>query len=361
MNKTRYDRLVAEARSAGIDCVLLVPGKNLYYLTGLNMGLSERPAICAIPTGHELFFIMPGFEAERVRSATGIDRIYGYADDEGPGPAIRSSKLFQHGKRFAVEYRSMRVLEQELVKSEIPGSEFTDVDLVLAGLRSLKDPEEIRCLENAGLIVDQAAAAGIRFVRAGRTEREVADVVQGIIKGAGVTGDQMVASGPRSAVPHAHTTGRVIEEGDAVWIDIVLFFEGYVADITRSCFAGKPSDEMRKVYETVYRAQEKCRTMARPGMTGAEIDALCRNHIEQCGYGANFTHRTGHGIGLEIHEEPYIVKSNKVPLAANMAFTIEPGIYLPGKGGIRIEDDVILTERGSRFLTNCPREFAWPE
>ena len=356
LNKIRYDWLVEKAKSAGIDCVLLVPGKNLYYLTGLNMGLSERPAICAIPTDREPFFIMPRFETERVFNATGIDRIYGYADDEGPAPAIKSSKLCETGKRFAVEYRTMRVLEQELVKNAISEPEFVDADPVLAGLRSRKDPDEIRCLENAGLIVDQAAAAGIRHVQPGRTERQVAEIIQGVIKNSGVTGDQMVASGPRSAVPHAHTTDRVIEKGDAVWVDIVLFFEGYVADITRSCFAGKPSDEMRAVYETVYKAQEIGRTKARPGMTGAEIDALCRDFIKRSGYGQYFTHRTGHGIGLDVHEEPYIVRSNNLPLAANMAFTVEPGIYLPGKGGIRIEDDVILTEGGARSLTDCPRE-----
>ena len=359
MNKTRYDRLVEEAKSAGIDCVLLVPGRNLYYLTGLNMGLSERPAICAIPTGREPFFILPRFETERVLNATGIDQIYGYADDESPAPAIKSSKLCETGKRFALEYRSMRVLEQELVKKAISDPEFVDADPILAGLRSRKDPDEIRCMENAARIVDQAAVAGFRYVRPGRTESQVAEIIQGVIKSSGVTGDQMVASGPRSAVPHAHTTDRVIEKGDAVWVDIVLFFEGYVADITRSCFAGKPSDEMRKVYETVYQAQEKGRTLARPGMSGAEIDLLCRDHIERAGYGPYFTHRTGHGIGLEVHEEPYIVGSNNLPLTANMAFTVEPGIYLPGKGGIRIEDDVILTEHGCRSLTGCPREAGW--
>jgi Xaa-Pro aminopeptidase len=171
----------------------------------------------------------------------------------------------------------------------------------------------------------------------------------------------MVASGPRSAIPHANTTDRTIEDGDPVWIDIVVFYEGYVADITRSCFAGKPTKEMRAVYQAVYEAQERGRTLARPGMTGAEIDALCRDHIERAGFGPYFTHRTGHGIGLDVHEEPYIVKSNKIPLAADMAFTVEPGVYLPGKGGVRIEDDVILTESGSRTLTSCPREQAWVE
>lgn len=336
--------------------MLLVPGKNLYYLTGMNMGLSERPALCGIPVGGEPFFILPSFEIERVRSATGIERVYGYADEEGAMPAVKSSSLAKTGGRLAVEYRAMRVLEQELVRNLAGRIEFVDADPILAGLRSRKDPDEIRCLENAARIVDQAAADGIRSVQPGRTERQVAEVIQGVIRDAGVTGDQMVASGPRSAIPHAHTTDRIITDGDPVWIDIVLFFEGYVADITRSTFAGRPSEKMRAVYETVYRAQEKGRTLARPGMTGAEIDALCREYIEGAGFGPYFTHRTGHGIGLEIHEEPYIVRSNHLPMTADMSFTVEPGIYLPGKGGIRIEDDVILTEHGCRSLTGCPRE-----
>lgn len=355
MKSDRIERLKRRARAEGIDCILLVPGVNLYYLTGLQMSLSERITLVGIPVRGKPFAIAPYFEAPRVAKATGIRHISTYTDDQAPAAAARAVKLtrWAFGRKFGVEYRYMRLLEFDLIKKA--GALAYDIGPIMARLRSVKDATELRLMARAATIVDKAVAAGIRAVKPGASERAVADIVLAMIRKQGATGELSVASGPNSAIPHAHTTDRIMRKGEAVWIDIVVQYENYVADITRTCFAGKPDREMLKVFATVYEAQKRARTLARPGMTGAEIDALCRDYITEAGYGKYFTHRTGHGIGLEVHEEPYIVKSNTTKLKPGMTFTIEPGIYLPGKGGVRIEDDILLTKNGARSLTESER------
>ncbi len=355
MKSDRIERLKRRARDQGIDCILLVPGVNLYYLTGLHMSLSERITLVGIPVWGTPFAIAPYFEAQRVGKATGIKHISTYTDEQAPAAVARAVKLarWAFGRKFGVEYRYMRLLEFDLIKKARALAH--DVGPILAGFRSVKDAAELRFMARAGAIADRAVTAGMRTVKPGVSERTVADIVQAMIRKQGATGELSVASGPNSAIPHAYTTDRIIRKGEVVWIDIVVQYEHYVADITRTCFAGKPDPMMLEVFSVVYEAQKRARTLARPGMTGAEIDALCRDYITEAGYGKYFTHRTGHGIGLEVHEEPYIVKSNKIRLKPGMIFTIEPGIYLPGKGGVRIEDDVVLTASSARTLTTAPR------
>jgi len=355
MKSDRIERLKRRARAEGIDCILLVPGVNLYYLTGLQMSLSERITLVGIPVRGKPFAVAPSFEAERVSRGTGIETVFTYADERGPLSAVLQAKLRTRGKIFGVEYRYMRLLELDLVRKAVKGVDTKDIGTILAQLRSVKDRAELKLMVHAAGIVDKAVEAGIRAVRPGISEQKVADMVLATIRRQGASGELSVASGPNSAIPHAQTTDRVMRSGDAVWIDIVVQYENYVADITRTCFAGKPDREMLKVFNAVYKAQQHARTKARPGMTGAQIDALCRDHITQAGYGRLFTHRTGHGIGLEVHEEPYIVKSNKTKLKPGMTFTIEPGVYLQGKGGVRIEDDMVLTDTGARTLTDARR------
>lgn len=355
MNRSRIESLQSLARAEEIDCILLVPGVNLYYLTGLQMSLSERITIFGIPIDGEPFAVAPLLEAERVSLSTGIKSIYPYTDDKGPKSAIKAAGPRKPGRNFGVEYRYMRLMEFYLLKECLGEIKTVDIGPILARLRSRKDPEELKIMENAAVIADKAVSTGISATRHGVTERRVEQIILERIRKLGARGELSVASGPNSAIPHAQTSDRVIGNGDVVWIDIVIFYKNYVADITRTCFAGKPNSEMLKIFRIVHEAQKTGRIHAKAGMSGAEIDALCRGYIEKMGYGKHFMHRTGHGIGLEVHEEPYIVKSNKRKLEPNMVFTIEPGIYLPGKGGVRIEDDVVLTKDGARSLTESER------
>lgn len=165
-----------------------------------------------------------------------------------------------------------------------------------------------------------------------------------------------IASGPRSAVPHAGTTDRVLQAGEVVWMDFGCQYKGYKGDITRTFPVGKVTGKLADIFRICLEAQARVRSDVRPGMSGAQVDAIARAYIAARGYGPQFTHRTGHGLGLEVHEEPYIVGSNHQPLPAGTTFTVEPGIYLPGLGGVRVEDDVLMTESGLESLTQYPRD-----
>lgn len=371
MNRSRIARLIERARGQGLECVVIMPGPNLYYLTGLEMHLSERTTMLFFPVFGEPFAVCPTFEAERVSSGAGITKLFPWGEEEGPLPAVRKA-LTTAGVGsgvMGVEYRYMRVLERELLAQSVThefttmgreqrgGLRYDDAGLILADLRASKEPDELALMQEAAVIVDVACKAAHEIIRPGITEQQVADHMRRELEKLGAKGPLhiMVASGPRSAIPHAATTDRALQEGELCWVDVVYQHQGYYGDITRTYPMGRVDDRLKEIYTVCLEAQAKARADARPGMTGAQVDAIAREYITARGFGAYFTHRTGHGLGLEGHEEPYIVGSNHRPLEAGQTFTIEPGIYLPELGGVRIEDDVVLEANGARSLTRYPR------
>ncbi|HWI53882.1 MAG TPA: Xaa-Pro peptidase family protein [Symbiobacteriaceae bacterium] len=371
MSSKRIARLVERARGQGLEAVVIMPGPNLYYLTGLEMHLSERPALLFFPANAEPFAFCPAFEAERVTAGTGITKVYPWGEEEGPGPVLRRALTEQGigGGVVGVEYRYMRVLERELLAKAIADRpsvmgggggalRYEDAGLILADLRMVKDEEELALMQRAAQIVDAGEKAAHEFIKPGVTEAQVAAYMeQELAKlGAEPPFEIMVASGPRSAIPHSGTSDRVLQEGELCWVDFVWMNHGYAGDITRTFPVGKVSGQLAEIYQICLDAQAKARAEARPGMTGAQVDAIARDYIAAKGYGQYFTHRTGHGLGLEVHEEPYIVGSNHRPLEVGNTFTIEPGIYIPGLGGVRIEDDMVLEPAGARTLTQYPRD-----
>jgi Xaa-Pro aminopeptidase len=266
---------------------------------------------------------------------------------------------------FGVEYESMRLLEHDTLVKAGSKSTFVDIGPILAQQRSIKDTEERALMQKAAAIADAAMQAGMCAVRPGITELEVMHEVERVIREYKAEGSCAVASGAQSALPHAHSSAKTIQDGDAVWIDLVVVNGSYYSDITRTCFVGAPDTRLRDIFKVVLKAQEIGRSQARTGMTGADIDALCRDYIIEAGYGEFFTHRTGHGIGLSVHEEPYLVKSNHKAIRPAMTFTIEPGIYLPGTGGVRIEDTVVMGETSVESMTRSERNLIdvtvdWP-
>jgi Xaa-Pro aminopeptidase len=310
-----------------------------------------------IPVDGDPFVVCPKFEIERIVAATDIKQIFPFDDEDGPSNAVRDMLASRKKEIIGTEYRYMRLMEYNLLKKCIGDTKIVDAGSIFDDMRSKKDTMEIAVMQQAAQIADEAVALGLQSIHPGVTENSVAKVVEEYLLSHDVAGSLSVASGPRSAIPHAHSTDRKIDNGDVVWLDIVVKYQSYTADITRTCFAGTADAELIEVFAIVHEAQRIARKLARPGMSGAEVDALCRDYITKHGYGEFFIHRTGHGIGLEVHEEPYIVRSNHTPLEENMIFTIEPGIYVPGKGGVRIEDDMILTEDGARSLTKYERNF----
>jgi Xaa-Pro dipeptidase len=359
LNQTRIAKLQALAKREGIAALVVAPSASLFYLAGFSMGASERPAFLVVPSAGESFFCCPAFEADRVRRGTGIDDLLTYTDEVGPHGLVDGlAERLQPGK-VAFEYRSCRLLEYDVVLAAVPGLQLVDARPYLAELRMAKDANEQRAMQRAADAIN-AMLDGLRQALApGRTEEEL--LAAAIAKMKQDYPDAKVAfasivTGERTALPHASVSDRAMQAGDLVLADIGAMIDGYVSDITRTFVTGPLEDELSRAYDLVLAANTAARAAAKPGMTASELDAIARQVITAGGFGQYFTHRLGHGLGLEVHEEPYIVAGNDLVLLPGHAFTIEPGIYLPGKGGIRIEDDVILTADGVHTLTSYQRD-----
>jgi Xaa-Pro dipeptidase len=356
----RIDKLGAALRNSGMAALAIVPGANLRYLAGLDMHMNERLTVAFFPAEGQPAVVLPALEAPRAQAQARLPmRFYTWDDAEGPYAALRrcTGDLGLDGKRIGVEYTTMRVLELRGIEqsAEVQAEDATPL---LASLRMVKDASELAAMREAARIVEEALRAALEQARVGMPERELAAIWDAEMRAAGGerTFTTIAASGPNSANPH-HTSGeRTLQPGDLVILDGGAFYDGYQSDITRTVAVGQPSDEARRIYELVQAANAAGRAAAGPGASGESIDAAARAVIEAGGYGPQFLHRTGHGLGLEGHEPPYIVAGSREPLVPGTTFTIEPGIYLAGVGGVRIEDDIVITADGAESLTTFERE-----
>lgn len=350
--------------SAGLDALVLVPGPNFFYLTGLKMHLFERPIALLIIPGEPPRLILPAFEVSNLNNSTLSIQPIPYPDD----PTAWKTAFMQAvqplaGKpcRIGVEPTRMRFLELNLLHTTLPTAAFVSAESLLADLRIHKTEAEISHLRKAVEIAQNALQATLPVIRPGVTERDIAGELHIQLVRAGsepnLPFDPIVASGPNSANPHAVPGERILQPGDIVLIDWGATWNGYCADLTRVFALGEIPPDLKIAHEIVLRANQAARSSVRPGVPAGEVDRTARGVIARAGYGDFFTHRTGHGIGLEAHEPPYIYAENTLPLAPGMVFTIEPGLYFPGLGGIRIEDNVVVTTEGCLTLTDFPREF----
>lgn len=242
---------------------------------------------------------------------------------------------------------------------ELINAELIPVSGLVEKIREVKSEEEIKIIQQAVEITEKAYDYILGFVKEGVTEIELANKLDFYMRELGASGvsfDTIVASGVRSAMPHGVASEKVIEEGDMVTIDFGCIYNGYVSDMTRTFAVGDPGEKLKEIYEIVYHANKKVADEAKAGMTGAELDAIARDYITENGYGKEFGHSTGHGIGLEVHEGPGINYRNEEQLVVNNVITNEPGIYLPGLGGVRIEDDLVITENGNKNLMKSSKE-----
>jgi len=361
------DRLVAAqeaARRAGIDALLLTPGADLRYLCGYHAHATERLTCLVLPADGEPLLVVPVLEQPMVAvspaGATDLT-VAGWAETEDPYAVVGAHLRAQLGRassRLAVGNRAWT--EQALrLQAAAGGAELTVTGPVLRALRMRKSPAEIEALRTAGQAIDRVHARMGEWLRPGRTEREVGrDIAAAILAEGHVSVEfTIVGSGPNSASPHHELSDRRIEVGDVVVVDIGgTTAEGYCSDNTRTYVAGgRPSGEVADYYAILLAAQQAATAAVAPGVTPHEVDAAARDVIADAGYGEFFIHRTGHGIGLEGHEEPYIVAGNTEPLQAGAAFSIEPGIYLPGRHGARIEDIVVCTTDGVDVLNVVDR------
>ncbi|GCD98189.1 dipeptidase [Embleya hyalina] len=346
----RLGRAQKAAADAGLDALLVSPGADLRYLTGYEALPLERLTCLVVPVAAEPFLVVPGLERPAALAspagALGID-VLGWAETDDPY-ALIANRLPAQVARVGLD-NHMWAEKVLAFRTALPTAEQSLAGDVLRELRMRKSAAEVEALRRAGAAIDRVHARVGEWLRAGRTEREVgADIAEAIIAEGHIRVDfVIVGSGPNAASPHHELSDRVIETGDVVVVDIGGTTEdGYCSDETRTYAVGEPPAEFRAYYDVLERAQAAQLAAVRPGLTCEELDAVGRDIITEAGYGDYFIHRTGHGIGLESHEHPYIVQGNKLPLEPGMAFSIEPGIYIPDTHGARIEDIVICGENG---------------
>lgn len=354
-----FDRLADD-----VGTVIVPPSETLRYLTGLEMHTSERPTILVMQRGRPPAFVLPALETGRVRETIGDDvEFFVYTDATDPVAAASDAFAELTDARpvegdVAMEFRSSRLVEFEVVESAFGWHDVVDLEDAAAHLRSHKDETEIANLRRAAELIDDILATTVDVVEPGMTEAEVQSVLhkEVIDSDADELGVVIVASGPNTAKPHTNTSERTIQHGDPLMIDAGVLYEGYYSDITRTFAVGEASDEFREIYDVVQEAARSARDAVAEGVPLEEIDRASRDVIEDAGYGDDYPHRVGHGLGLEGHEPPYLVEGNESPLDVGHAFTVEPGVYVEGFAGVRVEDDMVLTEDGPEVLTSFPRD-----
>jgi len=352
----RMRRAQVELKRQEIDLLLLGPSADLYYLTGLKAHLSERLNLLLLPRDGDASMIVPVLEAPLVADRGDQLKIHPWKETQAPADLVSQFAGDVRGKRVAVGDQLWSVFLLRLQEA-MPGASWCPATPVMRVLRMIKDGREIELLHEAGRRTDDAWQEFITLGIAGQTEAQAIERLHGLMKARGLEGGWGIcASGPNSASPHHHTGDRIIQTGDAVVFDFGGTLEGYFSDVTRTLHVGPPGEEFRRVYDIVLSANQAMLDAVQPGVPCERLDEAARDLIAREGYGEAFLHRVGHGLGLEVHEEPYLVGGNALPLAAGMVFSDEPGIYLEGRFGVRIEDAVVCTDTGGERLNEATRE-----
>lgn len=347
----RVEKLRKKMQEENLDSFLITSPYNLRYLTNFTgtTGL-------AVITLEKAFFITDfRYTEQAAAQAQGFEII------KNVGPIFEevADLVQKEGLReLGFEETTVSFLEYSALE-EIIDAQLIPISGMIEELREIKDEEEIAIIEKACSIADLAYDHILKMIQPGMTEIEVANQLDFYMRSLGASGvsfETIVASGLRSAMPHGVASKKIIEQGDLITIDFGCYYEGYVSDMTRTFAIGDPGEQLKEIYQIVLEAQLAVLEVAKPGVTGKQLDAVARDYITKHGYGEAFGHSTGHGIGLEIHEGPNVsVRAEKQFVPGNI-ITDEPGIYLPGIGGVRIEDDLLITSDGNRVLTHSPKE-----
>jgi Xaa-Pro aminopeptidase len=356
----RLARARKEQAERGVEALLLGPSADLTYLTGYRPPALERLTLLVLPAAGDARLLVPALEAPLARDHLGeLDvEVAAWQETDDPVRLVADTLAGAGaaGGRLGVGDQLWSTFLLRL-QDALPGAGFTVASTVTRQLRMRKDPEEVQALARVAAAID-GVVEGLGELRwAGRSEQELArDIEQAIRDGHDECCFVIVGSGPNGASPHHVATARVIQPGDPVVVDIGGRLDGYCSDTTRTLVVGEPPAGFLELYALLQAAQLAGCAAVRPGVPAAAVDAACRDPIRAGGYGEQFLHRTGHGIGLEEHEDPYLVAGNDEPLEAGMAFSVEPGIYLEGRYGARIEDIVVCTDDGGRRLNRTTRD-----
>ncbi len=368
----RIDKLKKKLAAEELDAFVINAGPTLSYLTGLHFHLAERPVIIVFPVIGTPVIVLPELELAQLDKLPFEAVVYNYGENPGSWPGVvrtACKDINREGIRVGIEPRQLRMLEFDLVRqglSEAVYEDFVDGTGVISALRAVKSEEEYINMKRAVEIAQTALEATLPIIKPGVNEKTIAaELFMQLMKNGSepdLPFNPIVAGGPNGANPHATPGDRKLQEGDLLIIDWGASWNGYASDLTRTFAIGAPGcldGESEKIHALVQAANQAGRDAGGPGVPCMVVDNAARKVIAEAGYGEFFTHRTGHGIGLECHESPYIHGDNKDLLLPGNSYTVEPGIYLPGKNGVRIEDDVIVTTDGVESLSTMTREIRY--
>ncbi|WP_329041478.1 aminopeptidase P family protein [Streptomyces sp. NBC_00178] len=358
--RARMARAASAADAAGLAGVLVAPGPDMVHLTGYRLPAeTERLTLLVLRAGHDPVLVVPALEAADAERAPGAPALTVREWTDAADPYALTAALLDRKGRFGISDNAWALHLLALGK-DLPDASYTSLTDALPMLRAVKDAAELERLAAAGAAADATYEEILRVRFSGRRESDVAADLAALLTRYGHTQVDftVVGSGPNGANPHHEAGDRTIEAGDMVVLDFGGLKHGYGSDTSRTVHVGEPTAEERRVHDVVREAQEAGCRAVRPGAACQEIDRAARAVINESGYGERFIHRTGHGIGVTTHEPPYMIEGEEQPLVPGMCFSVEPGIYLPGRFGVRIEDIVTVTQDGGRRLNTTSREMA---
>ena len=361
MNEKRINNLLSAMSAHNLDYVAVIPGATMRYLADLDFHLMERPIVAFFSPEDKPALIAPEFECSKIKFPANW-QLFPWQDEDGPEGAFEAcaQALQLSRKRIGVESLGMRVKEYTLLQTYAPNAFITAADPLIAALRMTKDATEIEHIKTAISLAEGVLQATLPKIKIGMTEKEVAaELLIGLLRAGSQTPlpfEPLVQTGVTGASPHAAPGNRKLAAGDLLIIDFGAKAGGYISDITRTFAVGRVSDEARRIHNLVAQANRAGREVAGPGISCQTVDRAARKVITDADYGQYFTHRTGQGFGLDGHEAPFIVEGDTTPLQPGMTFTVEPGIYIPNLGGVRIEDDVLVTADGVESLSTFSRK-----
>jgi Xaa-Pro dipeptidase len=351
-----------QLEQAAVDVLYVTSPASNTYFTGVSMGPSDRVAASIVTRDDEPCLVVPGFEANRIKHVRVIGDIVSWEEHESPFALIADvlAKRGLNSGTIALDGQTWYWVLEGL-RQALPNARFINGQPLIDRCRMIKNERELGFIEQACVKTGTAFANAVAAFTEGMTEVEFGDLIADKYDDEGVSGGSLVQSGPRASDPHIPPGDRRIVRGDAVVLDSGCRVEDYTSDVSRTLMVGEVSEEIQKAWTALKDSQQAAFDAIRPGATCESIDAAARNWLAERGYGDYFLHRLGHGLGLDGHEHPYFVGGNTLPLEPGVTMTVEPGIYVAGKWGMRIEDDIVVTDDGCRILSHMiPRDTPWP-
>ncbi|MEK4627638.1 MAG: Xaa-Pro peptidase family protein [Solibacillus sp.] len=357
---SKLNELQSFLKENAIDAAFITTPDNVFYFSGFKSDPHERLLGVMVFKDTEPFLICPKMEMPDVVAAGWTFEVVGHEDTENAWDVVAKTVATRNGDfaTLAIEKSHLTVERYEAIQQQYPTIKFANIDEKVNALRIRKDEKELEKMRKAAELADFAIQVGCDTIAEGITEMEILNTIESAIKAKGyaMSFETMVLAGEKAASPHGTPGDRKIKKGDLILFDLGVIYEGYCSDITRTVAFGEPSEEQKNIYNTVRKANEDAIAAVKPGVRAMDLDKIARDVITDAGFGEYFTHRLGHGLGISVHEFPSITGANEMVLNEGTVFTIEPGIYKTNIAGVRIEDDVVVTNDGVEVLTKFTKE-----